>query len=116
MCPLDADARNIEFGAGQGDDMRVEVYESEGLDPVRVVFLLRLYDSTLDRFVESWPEEIHAEGFFNEVLRPVLDHQRVDEDLLGLIIEAGYAHNEELAEEARERAFQREALRRIRSE
>jgi hypothetical protein len=110
------DTHAIEFGTGHGEDLRVQVYESEGMDPIRVVFLLRLYDGTLDEFADSWRRGVHSEEFFDDILRPVLNHDRVDEALVGWIIESGYAHNEEMAEVARERAFQEEVLRRIRPE
>ena len=106
----------IEFGTGLGEDLRVQVYGSEGVDPVRAVFLLLLYDSTLDAHSETWRGAIHKEEFFNELLRPVLDHARVDDELIGLVIESGYAHSEELSEAAEERAFEQDVLRRVRSE
>ncbi len=106
----------VEFDTGIGEDLRVQVYGSEGVDPVRAVFLLLLYDSTLDAYSEMWQGAIHKEEFFNELLRPVLDHARVDDELIGLVIESGYAHSEELSEAAEERAFEQDVLRRVRSE
>ena len=106
----------VEFDTGIGEDLRVQVYGSEGVDPVRAVFLLLLYDSTLDAYSETWQEAIHKEEFFNELLRPVLDHARVDDELIGLVIESGYTHSEELSEAAEERAFEQDVLRRVRSE
>ncbi len=106
----------VEFGTGIGEDLRVQVYGSEGVDPVRAVFLLLLYDSTLDAYSETWQEAVHKEEFFNEILRPVLDHVRVDDELIGLVIESGYAHGEELSEAAEERAFEQDVLRRVRSD
>ena len=106
----------VEFGTGIGEDLRVQVYGSEGVDPVRAVFLLLLYDSTLDAYSETWREAIHKEEFFNELLSPVLDHARVDDELIGLVIESGYAHSEQLSEAAAERAFEQDVLRRVRSE
>ena len=106
----------VEFGTGLGEDLRVQVYASEGVDPVRAVFLLLLYDSTLDAYSETWQEAIHKEEFFNELLRPVLDHAWVDDELIGLVIESGYAHSEELAEAEEERAFEQDVVRRVRSE
>ncbi len=94
----------------------MQVYGSEGVDPVRAVFLLLLYDSTLDAYSEKWQEAVHKEEFVNELLRPVLDHARVDDELIGLVIESGYAHSEELSEAAEERAFEQDVLRRVRSE
>jgi hypothetical protein len=112
---VDLDSDEVEFGTGDGVDLRVQVYGSEGVDPVRAVFLMRLYDSTLDAYLETWREEIHREEFFNEVLRPVLDSARVEDDIVGLVIESGYAHMEEMAEETAERAFEDDARRRISS-
>jgi hypothetical protein len=106
----------VEFGTGIGEDLRVQVYGSEGVDPVRAVFLLLLYDSTLDAYSETWQEAVHKEEFFNELLSPVLDHARVDDELIGLVIESGYAHSEELSEAAEERAFTQDISRRVRSE
>ena len=106
----------VAFGTGIGEDLRVQVYGSEGVDPVRAVFLLLLYDSTLDAYSETWQEAVHKEEFFNELLRPVLDHVRVDDELIGLVIESGYAHSEELSEAAEDRAFEQDVLRRVRSE
>ena len=106
----------VEFGTGIGEDLRVQVYGSEGVDPVRAVFLLLLYDSTLDAYGKTWQEAIHKEEFFNELLRAVLDHARVDDELIGLVIESGYAHSEELSEAEEERAFEQDVSRRVRSE
>ena len=106
----------VEFGTGLGEDLRVQVYASEGVDPVRAVFLLLLYDSTLDAYSETWQEAIHKGEFFNELLRPVLDHAWVDDELIGLVIESGYAHSEELFEADEERAFEQDVLRRVRFE
>jgi hypothetical protein len=33
--------------------LRVQIFIAEGLDPVRTVFLLRLYDGTLDEFAST---------------------------------------------------------------
>ncbi|MCH7652280.1 MAG: hypothetical protein IIB14_01260 [Chloroflexi bacterium] len=112
----DLDAEMVEFGRGHGADYRVQVYDAEGLDVVRTVFLLRLYDGTLDEHSESWLEDIHSADFFNEVLRPVLDRDWVDEEILDWIIESGFAHNEEQAEASRERESQQAIIRRIKSE
>ena len=109
----DFEAGTVEFGTGLGEDLRVQVYQNEGVDSIRAVFLLRLYDSTLDSYSDTWRELIHSVGFIDEVLRPVLDHAQVDDEVADWIIEAGFAHKEEEAEEARESASQREALDRL---
>ena len=112
---VDEDTEDVEFGTGGGMDLRVQVYDSEGLDPLRTVFLLLLYDATLDTFVDTWREDILEESFFDGLLRPVLDRAWVDDDLVGHVIESGYAHIEEVAEAAAESAFERDVQARIHS-
>ena len=113
---LEPDAQEVKFGTGYGADLRVQVYWSEGVDPLRALFLLLLYDSTLDAYAKTWREEMLEDGFFNGLLRPVLDHATIDDDLIGLVIESGYAHSEGIKEQAIERAFEHDVFRRIRSE
>jgi hypothetical protein len=111
----DGELEIIRFGTGRGDDLRVQVFEAEGMDSIKVVFMLRLYDGTLDRYRETWLDAVNTDEFFNEILRPVLDHDRADGELIDWIIESGYAHNEEQTELAREKASQLEIRRRLRS-
>ena len=94
----DALADTVEFGTGRGQDLRVQVFQAEGLDPVRVVFLLRLYDGTLDEFVSTWRRQVCDPEFFDRILEPVVNHDRVDDAVMGRIIEAGLAYGEELRE------------------
>ena len=110
----DVDTGSVQFGNGRGEDLRVQVFIAEGLDPVRAVFLLRLYDGTLDEFVSSWPRLIHETTFYDGILEPVMDHERVDDRLIGSTIESGYAHVEERDEDARETRSRREILERVR--
>ena len=109
----DLDDNAVEFGMGNGADYRVQVYDAEGLDVHRTVFLLRMYDGTLDELLNDWLESIHHADFFNEVLRPVLDRERVDDDIIDWIIESGFAHNEEQADRNRERDSQQAIVKRI---
>ena len=109
---VDEEAEIAEFGVRDGHDLRAQVYEDEGLDPLRVVFLLRLYDGTLDERLESWREDVHEAGFFDGLLRPALDRDEVDAATLDWVIDAGLAEMEEAAEGARERDAARDALRR----
>jgi len=103
----DEEAGTVEFGGGRGEDLRVQIYINEGLDPVRTVFLLRLYDGSLDEFTNTWEGRIHDEGFYNEILEPVMDHHRVEDDLIGQIIESGFAYlEEEMAEQREHRSNQ----------
>ena len=113
---FDADSGALEFGTGGGRDLRVQIYEAEDLDPVRVVFLLRLYDSTFDEGMATWRDSIHSEQFFGEMLSPIIDAERVDEEMVELILEAGYNFSEERFEANREMESQEDLLRRIREE
>ena len=74
----DEEGGTVEFGSGRGEDLRVQIYINEGLDPVRTVFLLRLYDGSLDEFTGAWQGRIHDESFYNEILEPVMDHHLVE--------------------------------------
>ncbi len=90
----DEDAEQALFGSGHGADLRVEVYLEEGLDPIRTVFLLRLYDGSLDGCAATWREEIANPDFFNSLLEPVVNRSITPPDLLERIIDAGMAHLE----------------------
>ena len=109
----DKEGGTVEFGSGPGEDLRVQIYIDEGLDPVRTVFLLRLYDGSLDEFSGTWQERIHDESFYNEVLEPVMDHHRVEDRLIGQIIEGGFAYLEEGMEEQREIRSNRQILEKV---
>ena len=110
----DEEGDMVEFGSGRGDDLRVQIYINEGLDPFRTVFLLRLYDGSLDEFTGTWQARIYDESFYNEILEPVMDHHRVDDDLIGQTIESGFAHLEEEKEEQRENRSNQKILEKVR--
>ena len=95
----DFESGAARFGTGSGDDIRVPVYEAEGLDPLRVVLLRLLYDSELDGLQSDWRLAAQDEELFDQVLAPVVDHQSVEESLLEGIIESGFAFVEELEDE-----------------
>ncbi|MBP60793.1 MAG: hypothetical protein CMJ62_04625 [Planctomycetaceae bacterium] len=110
------DAETVEFDTGQGTDLRVPVFISEGLDPIRTVFLLRMYDGTLDAFASTWQDRIDDESFFDSLLEPVVNRQGVDEALIDRIIGAGYVYLEERHQSARESAEREEIIQRVRAE
>ena len=110
----DMDAGSVEFGTGRGEDLRPQVFWTEGVDPIRAVFLLRLYDSTLDEYAADWRELVQSAAFFDELLRPVLDHHSIDEEVLAWIIDAGLSHLEEAAEDASRQASQEATIDRVR--
>ena len=111
----DREAGVVEFDTGRGEDLRVQVYVAEGLDPLRVVFLLRLYDGSFDEHHPGWPELIHTTKFYEEILEPVVNHCQVEESVLGWIIESGYAYLEEREDTAREQRSRTEILQRLRA-
>ena len=104
----------VAFGSGRGIDLRVQVYIAEGLDPTRTVFLLRLYDGSLDRFADTWMNLINGEGFFDGILEPVVNRDEVDEASIGWIVESGYSHLDEREERARELEARRRIVREVR--
>jgi hypothetical protein len=62
----------------------------------------------------TWQGRIHDESFYNEILEPVMDHHRVEDDLIGQIIESGFAHLEEEMEEQRENRSNQQILEKVR--
>ena len=110
------DADMVEFDTGRGADLRVLVFIAEGLDPIRTLFLLRLYDGTLDAFGSTWQELISDESFFAGILEPVVNRQDVEEQLLERIVGAGFVYLEEKHEEARESASREEIIQSARAE
>lgn len=107
----DAESGSASFGSGRGEDLRAPVYEAEGLDPLRTVFLLLLYDWGLDGYQSDWRESITDGQFYDYALASVVDHQNVDEADLESIIESGFAHVEEREEQSRRLAAQRQAAK-----
>ncbi len=111
---FDGDADEVCFDRGRGVDLRAQVFIADGLDPVRTVFLLRLYDGAMDEFESTWTRLIEDEEFFGELLEPVVNRYNVSEDLIGKVIDAGYGYIEERHEEARQLAAEREIVGRVR--
>ena len=74
-----------------------QVFVAEGIDAHRAVFLLRMYDGTLDSFEESWLGRIEDEGFFDMLLEPAIDFGLVAEEELDRVIEAGYEYGRQSA-------------------
>ena len=96
----DEESQTALFGTGHGEDLRVETVLLEGLDPVRTVFLLRLYDGSLDKFAGSWTELVNSEEFLNAVLEPVVDRSITPEEILEEILDQSMAILENTAEAA----------------
>lgn len=99
------------FGGGAGLDLRVQIFEAQGIDQYRAVFLLRMYDGTLDGYKESWRTDIHEPKFFNKLLEPVLDHNRVDDEDLDWVLDQGLDHIQKTADNLRKPARRSHPLR-----
>ena len=109
---VDLDGETVEFGTALGMDLRVQVYMAEGLDPIRTVFLMRLYDGTLDAQLRDWAEVLESDGFFEAVLEPVVNRDGVTPEEMELVLECGSAWLEEQQAAARRAEQDRELLRR----
>ena len=109
---IDLDRDSVEFDTGRGIDLRVQAFLAEGMDPIRTVFLLRLYDGTLDARLPGWQDAIEDEDFYDGLLEPVVNRYGADPAVMERVIESGYAWLEERQEQARRLETQREILRR----
>ena len=109
------DERAAEFDTGRGADLRVEAIIAEGLDPVRSVFLLRLYDGSLDPFADQWQRLVGDPAFFDSLLEPVVNRAvpTPPPEILTAIMEDGYALLETRAEAAAASVAQAEIQRRL---
>ena len=105
----------VEFDSGHGEDLRAQLFIAEGLDPARTVFLLRLYDGTLDEFAADWAELMEDADFFQRLLEPVVNREQAPEELLPAILEAGYAYAEAQEAAERERRAQERIARQVRA-
>ena len=109
------DERSAEFDTGRGADLRVDTMIAEGLDPVRSVFLLRLYDGSLDPFADQWQRVVGDPAFFDSLLEPVVNRVMPSppEEILMAIMEDGYALLDARAEAAADRQARTEIQRRL---
>ena len=107
-----------EFDTGRGADLRVEAIIAEGLDPVRSVFLLRLYDGTLDPFADQWQQLVGDPAFFDRLLEPVVnrDMPPPPDGVFTAIMEDGYALLEARAEADADYRAQADITRRLLSQ
>ena len=109
---VDADAEAVEFDTGRGLDLRVEAFLAEGIDPIRAVFLLRLYDGTLDLRLTDWRTAMEDDLFYEGILEPVVNRDGADASEMELVVESGLSFLEEREERAKREQVEREILRR----
>ena len=108
----DPDGELVDFGTGRGLDLRVEVFLAEGLDPIRTVFLLRLYDGSLDARLRDWTDAIETEELFEGLLEPVVNRDSLSADAMQEVLDLGHAWLGEQRELARRAEQDRDLLRR----
>ena len=104
---LDEDEERVDFGTGRGDDLRVQVWEWEGLDPIRALFLLCLYDGTVVGDAALRWEVVLDRERLAEILAPAVDRRHVGDARLELVVDGGYARLEEAEEERRRKEDRR---------
>jgi hypothetical protein len=107
----DAETGECDFGTGRGGDMRIPVYEAEGVDPFRAVFFVELFDGALEKLEDDWRDVIHEREFYDALLMPVTDRPLVDEQILEKIVDAGFLLMDEQVREASESAQNRQLRR-----
>lgn len=71
-------AGNAHFDTGLGRDIRVAVYETEGVDPYRARFLLGLSDGEW-KDLENWIEVCESEKWYQEIFQVVDSAPSVDD-------------------------------------
>ncbi len=71
-------AGQVYFDTGLGQDVRVAVFESEGIDPFRARFLLGLNDKEWD-VLENWEQQCTSEKWYREIFAPIEQAPAVDE-------------------------------------
>jgi len=79
------------FDTGLGRDLRVAVFDYEGVDPFRARFLLGINDGEWNN-LSNWYECITDENWFATLFKPVEsapDGDEIGRDLLRSIIDQG---------------------------
>lgn len=68
---VDVDQSGVaRFDTGLGRDLRVPVYEIEGVDPFRARFLLGLNDGEWDK-LDNWTDVVEDPKFYAQMMEPV---------------------------------------------
>lgn len=78
-CDVDIDSSGTaRFDTGLGRDLRVPVYEYEGVDPFRARFLLGLNDGEWDK-MDDWTDVVEDPKWFATIMEPIERAPSVDE-------------------------------------
>jgi hypothetical protein len=89
-CDVDVDeSGSAHFDTNLGRDLRVPVFELEGVDPFRARFLLGLNDGEWDK-LDNWTKHFQDEDWYGEIFAPI-EHaptvEEIGEDRLKRIID-----------------------------
>ena len=110
---FDSETEAVEIGSGRGVDMRPEVYEEEGLDPVASAFEAIVLDD-VHEWLDDWADSESPADFFDRLLAWTVEPEPPDAETLDLVIEAGFTYMEEVQERAEAAARASTAVRRAR--
>lgn len=89
------------FRTGRGEDLRIWVYQAEGIDPLRAAFLNNMETGYYD---QSWPEVFRSDDFFIELAKVTTVPCPVTPQKLDRIIRAGKAWADDNADVRRREA------------
>ena len=93
-CDVDVDeSGSAHFDTNLGRDLRVAVFEMEGVDPFRARFLLGLNDGEWDK-MDNWTKHFHDQKWYEEIFAPVEQAPsitEIGESKLKRIVEQGKA-------------------------
>ena len=91
---FDPVAKIVEFNTGDGEDIRTQVYQEEGLDPVLTFFEVNLIEDISEWFM-SWANSQNSKNFFNQLLNTSVIYKPLKSKSLEFIIEKGLANLDE---------------------
>ena len=96
----DSETGDCEFDSGLGIDLRIPVYEAEGLSAARAVMLVELCNGEFTLMDDDWRIVIHERDFIESLLLPVVERPLIGLNDLDSIIDAGFEFMEQLASES----------------
>ena len=96
----DSETGDCEFDSGAGIDLRIPVYEAEGLSAARAVLLVELCAGEFTLMADDWRTVVHEREFFESLLLPVVERPLISPSALDAIIDAGFVFMEQLASES----------------
>ncbi len=96
----DAVTEECEFGTGAGDDLRIPIYEEEGLSAARAILLVELCDGEFGQMADDWRRVVQEREFFESLLLPVVERPLISPKDLDAIIDAGFEFMEKQASES----------------